>query len=200
MSLGDGFTDIPPGKIAAVVTHLEMRAPATPSTAPASADFTIRAVRRPDAAWYSDLYRRIGTMDWLWYSRLLLTAAQLEGIVRHPGVEIYVLAESGRDKGLLELDFRVEGECELAFFGVTRDLIGKGAGRQLMNRAVEIAWSHPIRRFWVHTCTMDYQGALAFYARSGFRPVRQQIEIADDPRLAGLVPEVAAPHVPIISI
>ena len=88
--------------------------------------------------------------------------------------------------------------CELRMFGVTAQLIGTGAGRFLMNRALERAWSEPIRRFWVHTCTFDHQAALAFYVRSGFRPYRQQIEYADDPRLLGLLPRGAAPHVPII--
>ena len=67
-----------------------------------------------------------------------------------------------------------------------------------MNAAIDRAWSQPIRRFWVHTCTLDHPGAIAFYMRSGFRPFRRQIEIADDPRLSGVLPESAAPHIPII--
>jgi hypothetical protein len=45
---------------------------------------------------------------------------------------------------------------------------------------------------------LDHPDALAFYIRSGFRPFRRQIEITDDPRLTGVLPETAAPHVPII--
>jgi hypothetical protein len=56
----------------------------------------------------------------------------------------------------------------------------------------------PVSRVWVHTCTSDHPAALAFYQRSGFRPVRRQIEIADDPRLDGSAPRGAAKHVPII--
>ena len=79
-----------------------------------------------------------------------------------------------------------------------RKLIGSGAGRWLMNRALELAWSRPVSRFWVHTCTLDHPSAVAFYERSGFRAFRQQIEIADDPRLDGTAPRGAARHVPII--
>jgi GNAT superfamily N-acetyltransferase len=129
---------------------------------------------------------------------LKLSTGALEAIIQHPKVEIFSLTVGGRDEGLLELDFREDRECELAFFGVTSRCIGRGAGRVLMNAAIERAWSHPIRRFWVHTCTLDHPAALQFYIRSGFRPYRRQIEIADDPRLSGLIPETAAPHVPII--
>jgi hypothetical protein len=39
---------------------------------------------------------------------------------------------------------------------------------------------------------------LAFYQRSGFRPFRRQIEVANDPRLDGTAPREAARHVPVI--
>jgi len=104
----------------------------------------------------------------------------------------------GRAEGLLELDFREPRECELAFYGLTDRVLGQGAGRWLMNRAIERAWARPLERFWVHTCTLDHPGALAFYVRSGFRAYARRVEVADDPRLAGHVPRMAAPHVPLI--
>jgi GNAT superfamily N-acetyltransferase len=122
---------------------------------------------------------------------------ELAAIIQSPLVEVYALAQDGRDEGLLELDFRSDGQCELAFFGVTANLIGSGAGRWLMNRALERAWSRPVARVWVHTCTFDHPSALAFYQRSGFRPFRRQIEIADDPRLDGTLPRDVARHAPI---
>ena len=97
--------------------------------------------------------------------------AELAAIIHSPLVEVYALVQDGRDEGLLELDFREAGQCELAFFGVTAKLIGSGAGRWLMNRALELAWSRPVARVWVHTCTFDHPSALAFYQRAGFRAV-----------------------------
>ena len=67
-----------------------------------------------------------------------------------------------------------------------------------MNRAIARAWSRPVRRFWVHTCTFDHPDALSFYLRSGFRAFRREIEISDDPRLTGAMPRNATPHIPII--
>ena len=74
---------------------------------------------------------------------------------------------------------------------------GRGLGRALMTRAIEEAWARPIARFWVHTCTLDSPAALGFYRRSGFTPVFQQIEIAPDPRLTGILPRNAASHIPV---
>ena len=196
MILSDGYSDVPAGKIAAVVTHLEMTNRPALRPDPEGA-WTLRTVPSPDLDWFRDLYRRVGE-EWLWFSRLQMTDAELAAIVRSPMVDVHALVQEGRDEGLLELDFREAGQCELAFFGVTADLIGGAAGRWLMNRALELAWSRQVTRVWVHTCTLDHPSALAFYQRSGFRPFRRQIEIADDPRLDGTAPRGAAKHVPII--
>jgi GNAT superfamily N-acetyltransferase len=196
MTLPDGHSDVPAGKVAAVVTHLEMTAcPALRADPPGA--WTLRRVEVPDLDWFRDLYRRVGE-EWLWFSRLQMSDADLAAIIQTPLVEVHALVEDGRDEGLLELDFREPGQCELAFFGVTAKLIGSGAGRWLMNRALERAWSRQVARVWVHTCTLDHPSALAFYQRSGFRPFRRQVEITDDPRLDGTVPRSAAKHVPII--
>ena len=118
--------------------------------------------------------------------------------LRDPAVEIYRLEAENSEVGFLELDFREAQTCELTYFGVSSGLIGGGAARWMMNRAIQRAWSAPIQRFWVHTCTLDHQGAVQFYVRSGFKAFRRQIEIADDPRLAGLAPLDSAPHAPVI--
>jgi GNAT superfamily N-acetyltransferase len=192
----DGYSDVPPGRIATVVTCLEMTAPPSPRVAP-EGPWKLRRVEHPSLDWYRALYRRIGE-DWLWFSRLRMADEALAAILGSPAVEVFALERGGSEEGLLELDFRHEPECELAFFGVAPQLIGAGAGRFLMNRAIERAWARPIRRFWVHTCTLDHPNALAFYQRSGFRPCQRQIEIAEDPRLTGVLSRSAAPHVPII--
>jgi GNAT superfamily N-acetyltransferase len=196
MILPDGYSDVPAGKIAAVVTHLEItQRPALPPDPPDA--WALRKVDTPDLGWFRDLYRRVGE-DWLWFSRARMSDAELAAIIQSPLVEVYALVQDGSDEGLLELDFRTSGQCELAYFGVTSKLLGSGAGRWLMDRALELAWSRPVERIWVHTCTFDHPAALSFYQRAGFRPFRRQIEIADDPRLDGTAPCHVAKHVPII--
>lgn len=194
--LSDGYHDVDPHKIVTVETSLQMfaRPPARPASPPADA----RLVRLENvaAAEYLDLYRAVGR-DWLWFMRLALSEPDLLAIVRDPKVEVYRLEAPG-GVGILELDFREPDECELAFFGLSPGLVGTGAGRWLMEQAQDLAWSRPIKRFWVHTCTLDAQGAVAFYMRSGFVPFRRKVEITDDPRHLGRSPKDSAPHFPLI--
>ncbi len=196
MILPDGYSDVPAGKIAAVVTHLQMTERPTLSSAP-TGPWTLRHVERPDLAWYRDLYRRVGE-EWLWFSRLRCPDDKLAARLHHPDVETHALVADGRDEGLLELDFRERESCEIGMFGVTAQLFGTGAGRWLMHHALQLAWSRAIKRLWLHTCTFDSPAALPFYQRAGFHPFRRQIEVADDPRLVGTAPRDVAKHVPVI--
>ena len=184
LTLPDGLHDVPPDRIAAVVTSLEMKS--RPALRPEiGGPWQLQRMTRPDPKAYRTLYGKVGD-EWIWFSRLIMSDTELTAILWHPQVEVYGLEASGQLEGLLELDYRVEGEAELAFFGVTAPLVGGGAARWLMNRALEKVWQRPISRFWVHTCTLDHPNALGFYRRSGFVPFRRQIEIAPDPRLQGV--------------
>ncbi|MCX7267718.1 MAG: GNAT family N-acetyltransferase, partial [Sphingomonadales bacterium] len=40
--------------------------------------------------------------------------------------------------------------------------------------------------------------ALTFYQRSGFVAYQRQLETFPDPRITGLIPRDAAPHIPLI--
>jgi len=159
--------------------------------------YTLRRVEYPDLDWFRGLYRRIGE-EWLWFERLRMSDAELAALIQSPSADICALVRDGRDEGLLHLDFSHQGQCELSLFGVTAELIGTGAGRFLMNRALERAWRPGVTRMWAHTCSFDHPNALAFYQRAGFRPFRRQVEVADDPRLDGTLRRDAAKHIPII--
>lgn len=186
---------VPRGKLPEVVTYLEMtaRPPARPDATTMHCE--LRREQHADLGWYREFFRRIGG-PYLWASRLALNDAELRTILDDPHVEFSVLLAGGDEAGILELDFRTPRECELRFFGVRTDLIGHGIGRWLMNRAIERAWSEPIGRFWVHTCTLDHPSAVPFYMRSGFVPYKREVEINEDPRVLGLLPKTMAPGIP----
>jgi GNAT superfamily N-acetyltransferase len=191
-----GYSSVAAGELAQVVTFLEMTQP------PARADTNggtveLKRFGAADIEGYRALFRRVGE-DWLWSSRLEMPDAMLRTILANPQVEAYAFQDNGQSIGLLELDFRETGTCELAFFGLVKDAIGRGLGRRLMDAAIARAWAKPIRRFWVHTCTLDHPAALGFYCRCGFRPYAQAVEISNDPRALGLLPKTAAPNVPLV--
>lgn len=195
----NGTTDLPSGKIATIVTSLEMTARPEPKADPPGTEgFSLDPIGREDVARYLAIYRMLGER-WIWFSRLTKPVSEMQALLADPAVLFFAARHDSRDVGLLELDFREVDEAELAFFGLDESVLGRGAGRWLMNRALELAWARPIRRFWVHTCTLDHPGALNFYQRSGFRTFRRGIEVADDPRLTGVLPRESAGYHPVIA-
>ncbi len=194
--MSERFHEIGRGKIAAIATSLEMRARPAPRPAPAGLPGAVVAWPSPEPSRYLELYRRVGA-EHLWFSRLYLEAPALAAVLADPDTMVFVWRVADRDEGLLELDFSDPGACEIKYFGLTAALQGTGAARALMNHALETAFARPIARLWLHTNTIDHPKALAFYRRTGFEPIGQSLEIADDPRLRGALPRTAAPHVPI---
>jgi GNAT superfamily N-acetyltransferase len=195
--LSAGYSAIPPGMIANVVTCLEMRQkPKAKALRPMEQPMMLQRMEEPDLAGYRALFRAVG-QNWLWLARLVMPDKQLHAILASPDVEVYTLTSAGSKLGLLELDFRQKGQCELAYFGLVPEAIGHGAGRFLMEQALRKAWDRPIGRLAVHTCTFDHPSAVGFYRRSGFVPYKFMVEVMPDPRLTGHLPREAAPHVPL---
>jgi GNAT superfamily N-acetyltransferase len=189
------YDPIPAGELAAVVTYLEMHD--APSGAVPASPLSLRRIENPNPQDYRELFLRVGS-PWLWFSRLIMEDAKLGAIVQHPDVELYAVSEAGRDVGMLELDFRESGECEIAFVGLVPALAGRGHGRWLLAEAVRRAWRSGVRRVHVHTCSLDHPAALSAYRRAGFIPYKRATERFPDPRLLGILPHDCAPQVPLI--
>lgn len=192
-----GYSDVAPGHVASVVTDLEMRSRPAPVDGTLPAGYTLVPAVQIGLEAYRALFRKVGA-DWLWYSRLFMADGELAAILSHPDVVMRIVRRGDEDVGLLELDFRVPGECELSFLGLTPECTGLGLGRALMQQALALAWSRPITRMWVHTCTYDHPSALRFYRQAGFTPYATRVEVQVDPRLTGHLPRDAAPQVPVI--
>jgi GNAT superfamily N-acetyltransferase len=183
-------------ELAAVVTYLEMHAP--PGSPVPDSPLSLVRIERPDPPQYRRLFRLVGAR-WLWFSRLVMDDAELAAIIRHPEVELYsVVSGDAREAGMLELDFRQSGECELAFIGLVPELAGQGHGRWLLAGALRQAWRPGIRRVHVHTCTLDHPAALAAYRRAGFTAFKRSVERFPDPRLRGILPADCAPQLPLV--
>jgi GNAT superfamily N-acetyltransferase len=186
---------LPAGELAAVVTYLEMREP--PAEPPPATTLRLSRVARPTPDHYRAIFRKVGA-PWLWFSRLAMDDAKLEAIIADPAVELYEVTAVEAVVGMLELDFRQAGECELAFVGLVPELSGQGHGRWLLAEALRLAWREGIARVHVHTCSLDHPAALPAYLRAGFTPCKRAIERFPDPRLTGILPLDCAPQVPVL--
>jgi GNAT superfamily N-acetyltransferase len=148
--------------------YLEMIArPA--ATRPAPAGVVLEPLVKPTARTYRPLYETVGG-PWYWIDRRKLSDAELEEILDHPRVEVVRLSStSGELAGYFELDRRIDGACELAYFGLAPAWIGRGLGSWFLQEAVQRAWDGAPERVFVHTCSLDHPRALAGYERGGFR-------------------------------
>lgn len=191
------FDPVGDGEIAAVVTYLEMRS-RPPDSAQSPSPLSLWAIEAPELDEYRRLFRLVGSR-WLWFSRLVMDDAELAAIIRHPKVEFYpVVDDHAGEVGLLELDFRIDGECEIAFMGLVPELAGQGHGRWLLAEALALAWRDGTARVHVHTCTLDHPAALPAYRRAGFIAYRRSVERFPDPRLTGILPADCAPQLPLV--
>ncbi|MFZ4109852.1 MAG: GNAT family N-acetyltransferase [Polymorphobacter sp.] len=189
------------GEVATIVTSLEMLAPPTP-TGPMKSALKLEHWPAPvDRDRYRMLFRRIG-QEWLWRGRLVMADATLAAVLDAETTEVHVATRrDGPAVGLLELDFTVAGEFEIAYFGLVPGMIGNGHGAWLMAHALRIGWAggvakRPVGRGWLHTCDLDHPSALSFYQREGFRPFARSVEIYADPRAEGIYPPGSAPRIP----
>ena len=190
------YEPIADGHIVAVVTFLEMYD--RPSDAVSGSPLSLRRIERPVLDEYRRLFRLVGE-PWLWFSRLILDDAGLAAIVHDPAVEVFaVVDDSGGEVGLLELDYRKPGECELGFVGLVPELSGQGHGRWLLAEALRLAWRDDVARVEVHTCSLDHPAALSAYRRAGFTAYKRAVERFPDPRLLGFLPVDCAPQVPLL--
>ena len=189
---------VPAGKLRVTVTSLEMRQRPEGAPLPApSADVMIDRQRDITVAFYRHLYDTVGE-PWLWGDRRKLSDAELGAIIGDPQVEVHLAMLHDQPAGFAELDRRTPGEVELAYFGILPQFIGRKLGPFLLSHAIDLAWRSAPERVWVHTCNLDHPAALGVYQRAGFVVFNVHEELADDPRVLGLIPEDVAPQHPIV--
>jgi ribosomal protein S18 acetylase RimI-like enzyme len=191
----NGYFKLPPGKLANAVTWLEIDDP-RPAGLPAPAGMTIRKLGPTDAALFHRLFRDIGR-KWLWSGLIRKSEAEIASRLSSHDVLSFVAEAGGEAVGMLDLELTDEG-AEIVYFGFVPAFLGRGAGGWLMDEAKRIAATADVRRLWLHTCNFDHPKALAFYRRQGFRVTAVGYEIMDDPRMLGVLPKDAAPHVPLV--
>lgn len=169
-------------KIPTRVTYLEIPAPIpTRSFVPPFDGIEVRQARRPTVAFYRFLYSEAGR-QYSWTARLLMPTEDLREIIENPRVEVHVLYLNGVPAGYVELDGRVSGQVEIAYFGIFPEFQGRKLGPFLLDWAIgSVAACSEVFRLWVHTCTLDHPSALKTYLKAGFEIFDERDELVDPP-------------------
>jgi len=168
----------PDGKLPITITHLEMaQADWMRRGQPPDIGVTLERVAAPTAAFYRELYDRVGR-PWLWYELRLLSDAALQTLLDQPGHELHVARHDGDLVGYIELS-----QEELLFFGLTLAYVGRRIGPWLLDRAIERAFARGTTRLGLNTNTLDHPRALDTYRRAGFHVVRSESRELQDPRV-----------------
>ncbi|MGB5091951.1 MAG: GNAT family N-acetyltransferase [Parvibaculum sp.] len=163
-----------------IVTHLEMLSePRLPPVPKPRGKCALLRLETPPVHFYRYLYETIGKR-YVWVNRRRMSDAALASIIHDDRVEIYVLYLNGSPAGFAELDFRHAQRGDLNFLGVMPEFIGQGLGKFLLAETIAIAWSRPIRRLIVQTCTLDHPSALPLYQKFGFSPCGQEVVELED--------------------
>jgi GNAT superfamily N-acetyltransferase len=166
------------GVLPVTVTHLEL-APGdwTRRGIPPAIEIDIVRETKPTAAFYLELYDRVGR-PWLWYERRLYGHDELTSLLNQPGHEVHVARHDGALAGYFEL----YGD-EVVFFGLTPELIGRRVGPWLLDRAIERGLARGSSRLILNTNTVDHPRALDTYRKAGFRVVGREERDLRDPRV-----------------
>lgn len=161
--------------------YLDMKAAPKESLVSPHYPFHIEQLNTPSISAYRSLYDEIGA-SYNWVDRKMMSDEELLSIISDSKVAIYIAYVEDQPVGFAELDFREEGACELAYFGLMAQAQGKGLGKYFLKRIIQKAWETPIQRLHVHTCEWDHPAALAVYQKAGF-------EIFEKKRILQLLPE-----------
>ena len=126
----------------------------------------------PPTSYFLYLYRAVGE-NYEWTDWLAAEKSELETFLSDEAVILYSLIFEGAPRGFFVLDFREPFVCDLAYFGLFDEMIGKGFGKLMMNRAFKIIVDRgEIRNITVNTNTLDHFNALHFYKKSGFKVLK----------------------------
>ncbi|MEL6335517.1 MAG: GNAT family N-acetyltransferase [Pseudomonadota bacterium] len=159
-----------------VVTYLEMLAPPAhpvPSP-PANVRLAVIMAEKPPVEWFLYLYRTVGHA-YHWIDWLSAPVDDLQSFVQDPEVTIHTLMLDGWPGGFFMLDSREPGICDLAYFGLVPEAVGRGLGHWFLASAVAAGWARDgVHRMTVNTCTLDHPRALSLYQKLGFSPARRE--------------------------
>lgn len=162
-----------PGTTSVTRTYLRMTSPDRLRPARPLPNAAVERLSPCLPARYRELYAAVGA-DWHWHDRDAWSDERLAEHLADPGVHVYVFVVDSEMAGYFELQRHVEGDVELAYFGLLPTRIGKGFGGAMLTAATLEAWRLGASSVWLHTCTLDHPHAIQNYRARGFEDFRQE--------------------------
>jgi GNAT superfamily N-acetyltransferase len=162
-------------EIAYTVTWLEATARPSRPRPPKPAGQAVSLLRAEGAPsdFFRYLYDVVGR-DYHWTDMHAESDESVGALIRDPAVGLYVMYLTGWPAGFVMLDGRKQGICDIAYFGLAPQAIGRGLGRWLLGTGVHMGWDGGCAKMTVNTCTLDHPRALPAYQSWGFRPVGRE--------------------------
>jgi len=132
-------------------------------------DLNLEKVNPPDFQLNKFFYKKIGKKH-KWVDRLIWTNKTWNDYLNINGVNTYILKEKDGILGYFEQIFSKENfDCEIAYFGILEEYIGKKLGGYLLSEAIKKSFEIGSKRVWVHTCSLDHKHALNNYLSRGMK-------------------------------
>ena len=110
-------------------------------------------------------YKQVGK-KYQWTDRLVWQDKDWIKYVSDKNLKTYILKKDNDLIGYFELIF-YQNECEMAYFGILEEYIGKNFGGYMLSESIKIAFEKKIKRLWVHTCSLDHKNAILNYKARG---------------------------------
>ena len=135
-------------------------------------DFTLFEAEKNNFDLNKFFYKQIGKKH-QWVDRLIWQDKNWIEYVSNKNLKTFILKKNNDFVGYFELFFN-KNECEIAYFGILEEFIGKGYGGFLLSEAIRIGFKNA-NRIWVHTCSLDHPNAIENYKSRGMKVFKTEI-------------------------
>ena len=137
-------------------------------------DLSLEKVYPPDFQLNKFFYKEIGKKH-RWTDRLVWNDKKWIDYLENSGVNTYTLKHKKDFIGYFEQIFDKDKlDCEIAYFGIFEEYIGKQLGGYLLSEAIKISFNIGSKRIWVHTCSLDHKNALQNYLSIGMKVFKSE--------------------------
>ena len=140
-----------------------------------SKNYKVKLVDPPDFQLNKFFYKQVGK-NHKWIDRLTWHENQWIDYINNPNVKTFILLDKINLVGFFEqITDQKKKECEIAYFGILEDYIGKKLGGYLLSEAINKSFEIGAKRIWVHTCSLDHKHALNNYLSRGMKIFKSEL-------------------------